>query len=203
MQVKPPGRGRAVLIWGAVAAAVAIPIAAAALSPLLQWRDPVYIGAGFAGILALALLLFQPLLASGVLPGLEAPRGRRIHRVTGALLVMFAIIHVAALFVTSPPDVIDALTFASPTPFSVWGVVAMWALFLSALLAIFRRRVSPIAWRRAHTALAVVIVTGTVVHAWLITGTMETLSKAALCALVVAATFKALVDLRVWRRSRR
>ena len=38
--------------------------------------------------------------------------------------------------------------------------------------------------------LAIVIVVGSVVHAILIEGTMETVSKAALCALVLAATVK-------------
>jgi hypothetical protein len=52
-------------------------------------------------------------------------------------------------------------------------------------------------------ALAVVIVIGGVVHAILIEGTMEIISKAALCALVLAATLKVMVDLRVWRTSRR
>jgi hypothetical protein len=48
-------------------------------------------------------------------------------------------------------------------------------------------------------SLAVVIVVGGVVHAILVEGTMETVSKAALCALVLAATIKVMVDLRVWR----
>ena len=45
------------LIWAALAAAICMPIAAAAASPLLAWRDPVYILAGFAGIVALGLML--------------------------------------------------------------------------------------------------------------------------------------------------
>jgi hypothetical protein len=48
--------------------------------------------------------------------------------------------------------------------------------------------------------LAIVIVAGSVVHAMLIEGTMETISKAALCALVLAATVKVMVDLRVWKK---
>lgn len=200
MRFKPSEHLRAALILGAVTAAVAAPIFAATMSPLLQWRDPVYIVAGFAGILAMALLLLQPLLAGGLLPGLAAPLGRRIHHLTGGLLVLTVIIHVAGLWITSPPDVIDALTFASPTIFSVWGVIAMWAVFLSGLLAIFRRRLRPMIWRRAHTTLAVVMVSGSVLHAWLIEGTMETMSKAALCALVVAATVKAVVGGRLWGR---
>ena len=62
---------RNTLIWAAVVTAVVVPIAAAAASPLLAWRDPVYVMAGFAGIIAMALLLVQPLLAGGELPGLS------------------------------------------------------------------------------------------------------------------------------------
>lgn len=196
---------RKLLVWLALAIAVAVPIAAAASSPLLAWRDPVYIAAGFAGVVAMALLLVQPLLAGGLLPGLRAQLGRRVHGWIGGLLVASVIVHVAGLWITSPPDVIDALLFASPTPFSVWGVIAMWAIFAAALLATLRRRlrVNPIVWRRAHTALAAVIVAGTVAHALLIEGTMETISKIALSALVVVATVKVVIDLRVWtRRSR-
>ena len=194
------GSIRAALIWTALGAAVVIPTAVAATSPLLAWRDPIYIAAGLAGVVAMALILFQPLLAGGYLPGLPARRGRRVHRWVGGALVASVAIHVAGLWLTSPPDVIDALLFVSPTPFSVWGVTAMWALFATALLATFRRRLRlrPKSWRLAHTALAAVIVPGSVVHAILIEGTMGTASKAALCALAVAATVKVLADLRVW-----
>lgn len=193
---------RTTLIWAALAVAIAVPIVAAAASPLLAWRDPVYIAAGFAGIAGLALLLVQPLLIGGYLPGLSALRAQRVHRWIGGALVVSVVIHVAALWITSPPDVVDALLFASPTPFSAWGVIAMWAVFAAALLAAFRRRLRlrPRTWRIAHTSLAVVIVAGTVAHALLIEGTMETLTKAALCALVVLATLKVLADLRVWAK---
>lgn len=193
-------RLRAVLIWVALAGIVLVPLVAAAQSPLLQWRQPVYIAAGFAGIFALVLLLLQPLLAGGYLPGLAAPRGRVLHRWTGALLVLVVIVHVAGLWITSPPDVVDALLFRSPTPFSVWGVLAMWAVFLSALLALFRRklRVRPRTWRLAHTAFALVIVAGTVIHALLIEGTMETTSKVALCALAIVAFLKVVADLKLF-----
>ncbi len=191
---------RPILIWTALAIAVAVPLAAAAASPLLAWRDPVYIAAGFAGIAAMALLLVQPLLAGGYLPGLPASRGRAVHRWTGSILVAAVIVHVAGLWITSPPDVIDALLFRSPTPFSAWGVIAMAALFLAALLAALRRklRLRPRIWRFAHTSLVLVAVLGSVVHALLIEGTMETVSKAVLCVLVLAATVKVAADLRVW-----
>ena len=113
---------------------------------------------------------------------------------------MAVVIHVGGLWITSPPDMIDALLFASPTPFSPFGVIAMWAIFAVALLAALRRRLGPRTWRIAHMLLAVVIVAGSVVHAMLIEGTMETVSKAALCALVLAAAIKVMADLRVWRK---
>ncbi len=180
-----------------------MPIAAAAASPLLEWRGPVYILAGFAGIVALGLMLFQPLLIGGYLPGLSARLGRRAHHWIGGALVVAVVIHVGGLWITSPPDMIDALMFASPTPFSPFGVVAMWAIFAVALLAAFRRRLGPRTWRIAHMLLAIVIVAGSVVHGMLIEGTMETVSKAALCALVLAAAIKVMADLRVWRLARR
>jgi hypothetical protein len=48
--------------------------------------------------------------------------------------------------------------------------------------------------------LAIVIVVGSVVHGMLIEGAMETVSKAALCALVLAAAIKVMVDLRARRK---
>ena len=193
---------RATLIWAALAAAICVPIAVAAASPLLAWRDPLYILACFAGIIALGLVLVQPLLIGGYLPGLSAYRGRRTHHWIGGALVVAVVIHVAGLWITSPPDMIDALLFASPTPFSPWGVTAMWAIFAVALLAALRRRLGLRlrTWRIVHMPLAVVIVAGSVVHAMLVEGTMETVSKAAFCALVIGATMKVMVDLRVWRK---
>ena len=193
---------RVTLVWAALAAVVCVPIAAAATSPLLEWRDPVYILAGFAGIIALCVVLFQPLLIGGYLPGLSGRVGRRAHQWIGGALVAAVVIHVAGLWITSPPDMIDALLLVSPTPFSPFGVIAMWAIFAVALLAILRRRLGlrPRTWRIAHTLLAIVIVAGSAVHAILIEGTMETVSKAALCALVLAAAIKVIADLRVWRK---
>src|SRR5689334_8593044 len=193
---------RKILIWAALAAAIGVPIAAAAMSPQLAWRGPVYIIAGFAGIIALGLVLVQPLLIGGYLPGLAAYRSRRVHHWIGGALVAAIVIHVAGLWITSPPDMIDALLFASPTPFSPFGVIAMWAIFAVALLASVRRRLGLRTWRIAHMSLAVVIVAGSVVHGMLVEGTMETVTKAALCVLVVAAAVKVMVDLRARRRSR-
>jgi predicted ferric reductase len=190
---------RVTLIWAALVTAICVPIAAAAVSPLLAYRGPVYIFAGFAGMIALGLILVQPLLIGGYLPGLPAYRGRRAHQWIGAALVVAVMVHVGGLWITSPPDMIDALLFTSPTPFSPFGVIAMWAIFAATLLAALRRRLGlgPRTWRIAHVSVAVVIVVGSVVHGMLIEGTMETMSKAALCALVLAATIKVMADLRV------
>ena len=195
---------RAALIWIALATAIGVPIALAAVSEQLAWRGPVYILAGFAGIVALGLVLVQPLLIGGYLPGLSAYRGRRAHYWIGGALALAIVIHVAGLWITSPPDMIDALTYTSPTPFSPFGVTAMWAIFAVALLATLRRRLGlrPRTWRFLHMPLAIVIVVGSVAHCLLIEGTMETISKAALCALVLAATAKAMFDLQVWRKRR-
>lgn len=196
---------RASLVWLALALAIALPFAAAATSPLLAWRDPIYIIAGFAGVIGLSLLLLQPLLAGGSLPGLGVLRGRQVHRWIGAGVLAAIVIHVAALWITSPPDVVDALLFNSPTPFSVWGVIAMWAAFAAGLLAALWRklRVRPSVWRKAHLSLATVVVVGSVMHAILIEGTMETVTKIGLCALVVAATGKLLYDRGVRAPSQR
>lgn len=181
---------KSVAVWMALAAAMLLPLIAAAFSPWLAWRQPVYIAAGFAGIAAMSLLFLQPLLAGGKLPGLSAAQSRHLHRWTGATLTLAVILHVAGLWITSPPDVIDAMTFTSPTLFSPFGVIAMWAIFATALWATLRKRLSttPRSWRRAHKTLAALIVTCTVAHALLIQGTMETTTKWLLSALILLAT---------------
>ena len=191
----------ALLIWSALALAIIVPLTFAASSEYLAWRDPVYITAGLAGVVALCIALAQPLLAAGWLPGLRLWRGRRVHRVLGVVLVAAVIVHVAGLWLTSPPDIEDALLLRSPTPFSVWGVAGMWALFAAALLAIFQRRLPPLVWRIGHTSLVSIVVLGGVIHAMLIEGTMEPTSKALLCGLTIAATVIAVAA--PWIRNRR
>lgn len=174
-----------------------MPLAVAATSPLLAWREPIYIAAGLAGVVGLGLLLVQPLLAGGLLPGLRMRASRRLHAWVGAGLVAAVVVHVAGLWVTSPPDVVDALLFRSPTPFSAWGVVAMWAVFAAALLALLRGRLRLLVWRLCHVTLVMVVVVGSVVHAWLVDGTMGTISKAVLCLLVLAAAARVAREARL------
>nr|WP_174819727.1 ferric reductase-like transmembrane domain-containing protein [Ruegeria arenilitoris] len=187
-------------VWLALIAAVAVPVVVAGFSPYLAWRSSIYIAAGFAGVIGLGLLLVQPLLAARMLPGLTAMNSRMVHRWVGIALIAMIALHVGGLWITSPPDVVDALLFRSPTSFSAWGVAAMWAAFAAAALAALRSRLGwrfrP--WRLAHASLALVTILGTVVHALLIEGTMETVTKAALCGLVLFACVGALIRLQVW-----
>ena len=196
-------RAKAALLWLALATLIAAAFAVAATSPLLQSRQPVYILAGFAGIAAMALLLFQPLLAAARLPGLTPRRARSLHRIAGTVLVAAVLMHVGGLWLTSPPDVNDALAFAAPTPFSLWGVLAMWGTFAAALLAALRRRLPPRLWRVGHTGMVTGVVIASAAHALLIEGTMGPVSKALLCAAALAATALAIRDLKVWRLLRR
>ncbi|MEM6303182.1 MAG: ferric reductase-like transmembrane domain-containing protein [Pseudomonadota bacterium] len=193
---------RHILTWGALALATGLPLLLSLQSPLLAYREPVYILAGATGVAALGLILVQPLLAGGLLP-LTPPTSRRLHRIIGASLLLLVLAHVAALWITSPPDVIDALLLRSPTPFSLWGVIALWAVVLSALSVRVQKRLRAWLWRRLHRLLAVLIVSGTIAHALLIEGTMEPLSKAALCLAAALATLFALTSRHPWRRPRK
>lgn len=193
------------LAWAALAATMIAPVAVAATSPLLASRGAPYVMAGLAGAAGLALLLAQPLLAAGYLPGLRPATERRLHRWVGSAIALAVAMHVVGLYITSPPDALDALLLVSPTPFSVYGVAAMWALIFTAALAALRGRLGlkPSTWRVAHNALAVIVVVGSVVHAMLIEGTMGALSKTMLCGAALAATTVAVVHLRVLRPMRR
>lgn len=189
----------AVLAWVLLGFVIITPVAIASSSPLLTGRDAIYVMAGIAGVIALALLVVQPLLAAGYLPGSPAVRGLRWHRWIGAGIVLAVALHVVGLYLTSPPDALDALLFRSPTPFSVYGVTAMWGVVLTAILVAARRRLGlgNASWRIAHNGLAVVVVVTSVVHALMIEGTMGSWSKLMLCACALAATVVVVLHLRV------
>ncbi|MEJ6404202.1 ferric reductase-like transmembrane domain-containing protein [Yoonia sp. 2307UL14-13] len=196
-------RARAVLIWAGLGAAMITPLAAAAFSPFLAWREPIYIIAGFAGIIGMAAMLAQPLLVGGHLPGLGGQTGRRVHRWVGATIVAAVVVHIIGLWITSPPDVIDVLLFRSPAPFSLWGAIAMWAVFAAAFMALLRHRLPLRAWRLGHSALVAITVGGTVAHVLLIEGTMETVTKYGLSILAILALLKVIIDRRAWVIKRR
>ncbi|MEM6388180.1 MAG: ferric reductase-like transmembrane domain-containing protein [Pseudomonadota bacterium] len=196
---------RAIMVWGVLAALILVPIVVAADSEYLQYRSSIYVAAGFAGIAALALLLVQPLLASGALPLVARAHSKRAHRWLGVAVLLAVALHVAGLWITSPPDMVDALTFTAPTAFSVFGVLAMWALIVAALLGGFRKRLRlrPAAWRLAHTLAVTVVVTGSVAHALLIEGTMGVASKVVLSTAVLGGLVLAVTRLRPWVGIRR
>jgi hypothetical protein len=81
----------------------------------------------------------------------------------------------------------------------------MWAVFISAVLALLRRRlhVRPLVWRRTHGLLAVMIMGGSVIHALLIEGTMEPVSKAILCIALLVVTLMVVVNVPDWIVRRR
>ena len=160
------GKLRPALIWAIVLLAGLGPLVIAVQSPLLAWRQGIYILAGFAGILGLGLLLLQPLLAAGLLPGLAAPRWRWVHRLGRIALTCCIALHVIGLWVTSPPDKVDALLFRAPTWFSVWGVLAMWLAFGAAGFGLMHRslHIPPRIWRRAHGGLGIAVAALTVAH---------------------------------------
>ncbi len=161
---------------------------AVAQSPLLAWRSGIYIAAGFAGVIGLALAWVQMIL---FLIGWPAGSTRRMHRISGVALVVAVVLHVALLWITSPPDVIDALTFMAPTWFSVWGVIAMWAVFAMAFVAMARRRFLPRIWPRIHRILGYIVGAAGIAHVMFIDGTMGDVSKVVMC-FCIAVTMIAL-----------
>lgn len=191
----------ATLVWGLIIAIMIVPIAIAAFSPYLPSRNAPYIVGGFAGIVCLSLLVLQPLLPAGYLAGTQGPAGRRWHRWLGFGIVAAVALHVGGLYLASPADTLDALLLVSPTPFSVYGVTAMWGVVATAVLVLLRRRLGlrTSIWRLIHNTLAAVVVAATVIHALQIEGAMEGVSKWVLCLAVVAATTVALLDLRILR----
>lgn len=184
-----------------------VPLVIAAQSPYLAYRDSTYVAAGFAGILSLILFLLQPLLAGGHIPGLRSRTARIWHRATGSVivLVLAVIAHVGGLYLTSPPDTLDALLLVSPTPFSLYGVVALWGMIITAVLVAMRRHLPMLFlhWTVLHNVLAVIIVISTAAHTLLIEGTMGTVSKWATCFAVIAATLWVVWDMRVVRQRRK
>jgi hypothetical protein len=195
----PTRRLTAILIWAGLAAAMGVPILLAATSPYLAYRNLSYIVGGFAGIFCLALFVIQPLLAAGYLPGLAVATERRWHRRVGTVIVLCVVLHVGGLYLTSPPDTLDALLLVAPTPFSVYGVLAMWGVATTAVLVALRRHLGLrySTWFVIHNALALGVVVATVIHALQIEGAMEIVSKWLLCLAALAATGVALLDLRV------
>ena len=72
----------------------------------------------------------------------------------------------------------------------------MWALIGAAALVVVRKslRLRWTLWRAGHVTLVTLAVAGTVVHALLIEGTMETSSKITLCVFVAFVLGLAIIE---------
>lgn len=146
-------KGRRGLARLAIAAVATIPVVAAAASPLQRGREFLWVIGGMAGVVALSLLFVQPLLTATAPVLMPAARGLRWHRWGGIAIVAAVALHIGALYAYSPEDVMDALLLVAPTPFSLYGVISLWCLVLTAILAAMRRRLrlSHRNWRIAHS----------------------------------------------------
>ncbi len=189
----------AVLVWGLAVACMLVPVGIAIANPLQASRDAFWIMGGMAGVVAFALLLVQPLLAAGFLPAPSVPAGRRWHRLVGSMVVLTVGLHVGGLYLSSPEDIADALLLTAPTPFSVYGLIGLCGVVLTAFLVALRSRsgLRYASWRILHNALALVVVISSIAHALLIEGAMGSVSKVILCALVLAATIIVLFRIHV------
>ena len=189
---------RPTLVWAVLLVALGVPMGLTLASPYMAYRDAVYVLGGLSGVVALCLLLPQALLIAGLLP-IPVPRARRLHRWTGTMVTVSVALHLAGLWITSPQDMADALLFRAPTLFSLWGVLALWALVATTVVALARWRLPLRLGRNLHGGLSALFVAGSIAHALPIIGTMEPVSKALLCMMIASATCAALV-VRLWKR---
>jgi hypothetical protein len=128
----------------------------------------------------------------------------RLHRAIGSAILALALAHVFSLWLYSPEDIMDALLLVAPTPFSVWGVAGLGGLLaagavMALALRLPRRILIPL-----HVGLAGTGAVCAALHAWLIEGAMETITKALLCTAVctAVAVTAALASRRGLRASR-
>ena len=197
--------GGRIAAWVAIAVIAAVPVVAAALSPLQAGRELLWVTGGMAGVVALSLLFVQPLLTAAVPVLLPAREGIAWHRWGGIAILAMVGLHVGALYAYSPDDVTDVLLLVAPTPFSIYGVISLWCVVLTLLLAATRRRLrlAHRQWRILHSVLAVAIVSAGAVHAVLIEGAMEEVSKLTVCAAALVTTTAGAFEVNVFGPLRR
>lgn len=196
---------RRIAAWIVIAALAGGPVLAAALSPLQRGRELLWVIGGIAGVLALSLLFLQPLLMAAAPPLMRAGAGVRWHRLGGIVIVVMVVVHVGALYLYSPDDITDALLLVAPTPFSLYGVISLWCLVLTAALAATRRvlKIGYRPWRILHSILAVAVVGAGAVHAIQIEGAMEEYSKLAICIAALVVTTAGAIEVNVLAPMRR
>lgn len=203
-QAGADGRGR-ITAWVVLTAIAVVPVVAAAASPLQRSRELLWITGGMAGVVALSLLFVQPLLMAAAPPLLPARDGVRWHRWGGMAIVAAVALHIGALYAYSPDDMTDALLLVAPTPFSLYGVISLWCLVLTAVLAATRRvlRLGHRLWRILHSVLAVAVVGAGAIHAIQIEGAMEEYSKLAICIAALAAATVGALEVNLFAPLRR
>ncbi len=174
-----------------------VPIVLAVMSPLHQGRSAPYVVGALAGVVLLSLLLTQPLLAIGFNLNTSLACARKWHQWLGGAIVVLIALHIGGLYLASPMDMLDALTLAAPTPFSLYGVIGLWASVLIVFSLLIRKRTKPMRWNTIHNVLALLVVVPGVVHALLIEGSMEVRTKWILCIVIVLASTLVSVKLRI------
>jgi len=199
-RVRADARGR-IAAWLSVIVIAAVPVIAAAVSPLQSGREALWVVGGMAGVVALSLLFVQPLLMATAPTLLSTRDGIFWHRWSGILIVALVALHIGALYAYSPDDVTDALLLVAPTPFSLYGVISLWCVVLTLGLVVGRRmlRLDHRHWRILHSVLAVAIVAAGAVHAVLIEGAMEEMSKLAICVAALATTTAGALEINILR----
>ena len=197
--------GRRIAAWIVIAALAGVPVLAAAVSPLQRGRELLWVTGGMAGVLALSLLFLQPLLMAAAPPLMRAGAGVRWHRIGGIAIVFMVALHVGALYLYSPDDITDALLLVAPTPFSLYGVISLWCLVLTAALAAARRvlKIGYRPWRILHSVLAAAVVGAGAIHAIQIEGAMEEYSKLAICIAALVVTTAGAIEVNVLAPLRR
>jgi len=199
-RVRADAGGR-IAVWLAVIVIAAVPVVAAAFSPLQAGREALWVVGGMAGVVSLSLLFVQPLLMATAPALLSTRDGIAWHRWSGLLIVALVALHIGALYAYSPDDVTDALLLVAPTPFSLYGVISLWCVVLTLGLVVARRilRLDHRQWSVFHSIVAVAIVASGAVHAILIEGAMEEMSKLAICIAALATTTAGAFEINILR----
>jgi predicted ferric reductase len=140
---------------------------AAAADPITAWRSPVVESSTAFGLLAFALVLLQFALVPRLWPRampVATDALMLFHREMGLVAVAFAVAH-PLLLLPHGTRPLAWIPFNGP-PGTTWGALALWALVLLVMLAVFRRRlpVAYEAWHRAHLLASVAVAGATLAH---------------------------------------
>lgn len=161
-------RKRANLRWliAIAIAAVAFPVGVALTSRYAQAASVALIVSLVASTIALGVIAVQPVLA--------AARKIQRHQFFGVIALVLVLVHIAALFLESPDDLLFALSPDGPLRARM-ALIATIALTLMATLGALRPRLRwhPTTWRILHAYLAVVVIILGFGHALLTDGALD------------------------------